>query len=167
MISEIKAALNKVARQGRAGQFDSDGDWTMGVDHELATIGKGKHYIVRCCKNTPARNGPGFLFDHVWLSCDRDNNLKTCKMILECEWNQHDKKIREDFCKLLLGKAPLKIMVFQKATESEVGETFEKIETWIHKFTYADSAKETYLLCGFVYDRNEQYFRYKRIVSNN
>jgi hypothetical protein len=112
-------------------------------------------------KRFPGHFESGWLYDLVWYrnKSEGELHLSHVELALECEWKNLE-HIRVDFEKLLLAKAPIKIMVF-KADSNAIEGTFEFLNTAIESFDQT-STGETYFFAGF--DNGTQQFEV-RVVS--
>ena len=88
-----------------------DPDWTCEVLTALCTAGRECGFHTRA--ETGADQGE-WLWDCIWLDRDADrkgNPIRCVPMVAECEW-QAGAAIFDDFDKLLVATAPLRVFVF-------------------------------------------------------
>jgi hypothetical protein len=136
----IIQAASDIARQCSERQF-SDRLWTQTLIAELGSLGSKLRYHV--CGQGCAAYGQGeWLYDMVWLEI-KDSALVDIQLILESEWgNEID--IREDFLKLLVGRAQHRVMVFQNASVEPV---FSRLIKDVQAFQRTENG-DRYLLIG-------------------
>lgn len=89
-------------------------EWTAAVKTRLCETGGMFGYWVGARADEVAENkrdGGEWLYDVVWLDYEGDF-LISVPLVAECEWNPHIDWIEEDFQKLLLARADVRVMVF-------------------------------------------------------
>lgn len=160
MISKIKDAFKALARHDREIGGLSSKRWSGRVFSALGKIGQGSGYRVYAQGNPPNTHGPSFLYDLCWLKYDQHTCLKRCGLILECEWG-NARQIDDDFQKLLIGRADLKVMVFQRRTDARVKELFTEMARWIDRFDQAIPG-ENHLMCGWSFESRDFQFHVRR-----
>lgn len=121
MIERIKTSLLDAARNAYSQpQLDTDG-WTREVSQNLLDLGQSFGFKV--CVSRLRADNPEWLYDMVWYTVrgeGMDERLDDVPMVMECEWHSAPVKIAEDFEKLLVANAPLKVMVcYPKASARE------------------------------------------------
>ncbi len=156
MISKIKDALQVLARKDREIGGLSSKEWSGRVFSTVGKLGQGSGYRVYAQGNPPNTDGPSFVYDLCWLKYDAKGYLKRCGLILESEWGNAS-QIDDDFQKLLIGRANLKAMVFQRRTTARVKELFAEMTDWIDRFDQA-SPGEKYLMCGWSFESRDFQF---------
>lgn len=103
-----------------------------------------------------------FLFDHCWLvyyngkaSNSREGRLLSCELAMESEWNFDNKKpdpefiFLQDFRKLLVSNAKVKVFIFRSKETYPLERTFEKLRSAIKNFDPNGYPASRYLLCGW------------------
>jgi hypothetical protein len=70
-------------------------------------------------------------------------------LILECEWGRHDGDVKDDFEKLIVSRADLRVMVFWRNAESEAAESFQKFETGAKESSISEPGDRYLLVCYF------------------
>jgi hypothetical protein len=120
----------------------SDGEWTSVVLEELRKLGKEKH-----CEVSPDRvnDERAFVLDLVWW---KNAELMDIALAVESEWGRN-RDVLNDFGKLLVIKAPLKLMVYCTSHhEKESADRRVGIDSYMRKFTN-HIAGEQYVLLEF------------------
>ncbi len=167
----IRNTLNKITED-----FDTDGNyrnepWTREILKQLAELGRsqsrdenGAGIWVYASKtgaeaeaSADVADAGEWLFDLCWLDYagkDTWAQLRSVPLIAEIEWgNQGD--IIDDFQKLVLARARLRLMVFAAASHAKVVELFDKLMDFADGFGDQEQS-DRYLLCG--YDAKEGQF---------
>ena len=85
---------------------------TETVKNKLRQIGQGKFGCYVCASGVPRADYGEWLYDVTWLKYDCDgSSLIDAPLVAECEWgNPGD--IDDDFQKLLLARASVRVMIF-------------------------------------------------------
>ncbi len=163
MIDEIKRVLNEIAAQNRVQLDVSDKLWTRCLLTKIGRVGQQKGYFVYADvreDGRPVFDDGEWLFDLCWLDYSDDKKwLIGAPLVLECEWGSR-KNITDDFQKLLLARADLRVMVFSGRSNSETVETTECLKTFIKKLADT-SSDDHYLLCGW--SREDRRFHFEHI----
>ena len=105
----------------------SVGAWTRMVKESFVEIGLNRGYQVYCngLKNKEKNKNfhcSEYLCDLVWCyygnifkslgkRVPKDKNWR-CILAMECEWNNNNSELVQDFCKILDVFAPMKVMIF-------------------------------------------------------
>src|SRR5690606_23789575 len=95
----------------------------------------------------PGRCNSEWLYDLVWYRNNEAGLLHQIGLIMESEWSRAMEEIRYDFEKLLVAKAPIKVMVFQ-CGGPDFEAKCEALEESMRAFPAAPS-EEVYILAGF------------------
>ena len=91
---------------------DTAENFTKPVLTALCKAGRYFDYTVWASRvDDEHRNGGGWLYDVTWCEANENNRLKSIPLVAECEWGNAGACL-EDFEKLLVAKADLKIMVY-------------------------------------------------------
>ena len=89
--------------------------WTLDVKTALGITGKA-HDCWVCSAGVPAHacDSGEWLYDVAWLSYQPDGEeyLLSADLVVECEWNPGFDHLDEDFQKLLLARATVRLMIF-------------------------------------------------------
>ena len=103
---EIKAGLENLADKP-----ERSAAWTKAVKTALCRIGRGFGYEVGACDvDEKERDYGEWLYDVTWLKY-AGSNLVSAPLAAECEWHGEG-NVRDDFEKLLLAQADLRLMIF-------------------------------------------------------
>ena len=84
-------------------------EWTRAIKTELCQLGNKLNYWT-CASACEVAHGGEYLFDVTWLGYD-GNFLTTAALVAECEWSNFG-HISEDFQKLLIARADIRLMIF-------------------------------------------------------
>ncbi len=102
------------SRLQRIRKYDNP-TWTKEVKKELTKLGQSKGYYV-CTHSVKFSDWGEWLYDLCWIQQKDDSTyplLKKFVLALESEWKTDDNSIIEDFQKLLVCNAEIKVMIFQ------------------------------------------------------
>ena len=145
--SEIVALIKSLPERLRG--IGGDTSWTKFLKDEMLSLGRKHGHLV-----VPNENEKQWLYDLVWFTNDQDGRLQEVTLVLESEWSTSDDwHIQEDFEKLLLAKAKLKVFIFQGHSNN-----FQRIWLLLHEGIRAfknQSSDETYILAGLKTDAHE------------
>ncbi|MEP4380203.1 MAG: hypothetical protein ABJ215_06280 [Alphaproteobacteria bacterium] len=123
--------------------------WTTRIAHDICRHGEEAGYWAAALRFKPKyqrmnsiRNE--WLFDAVWLKYIGEN-LVSIPLAMECEWGT-DSEIDDDFQKLIVSRASLRVMVFgDRNLKNDT--TAERL--WLSAKLFEESAGDRYLLAGF------------------
>ena len=152
-------------------------DWTKDVLTKLCKIGQGFGFQVGAAKvDKENRNWGEWLYDVTWLEYNAAGRVVAAPLVAECEWGTRP-RIRDDFDKLLLVRASVRLMIYEgnrKRGSNRSKEITEELARRIREFT--DScAEDAWLLAIYEdnrddlpkgSDKKEWRFRYFTIGMN-
>jgi hypothetical protein len=154
LVRELKTGLQKCNR-GHTWNHGGNKEWTDAVKKKLKKIAKGYSNKTRCFYSHAELGMTEFLLDLVWW--DKDE-IEGASLACECEWyfsrngkvGQYAKRVGEDFAKLLVFKAPLKLMIFATPKQSPKVEyaVIKEINRYLKRYKH-HLAGETYLVLDF------------------
>jgi hypothetical protein len=139
-------AQSFISLPDRLGPERTPRQWTTQVKEDIGSLGVTHGWDV-CTSGFTHRFEREWLYDLIWYRNSADGHLSEVYLVLESEWNGAAADIKNDFEKLLLAKAELKIMVFQ-CFDQNLSDLFELLERGIRAFEKR-SANETYILAAF------------------
>lgn len=162
-VQEIQSCLDEVHEymnsKAESGERDSLPAWTHKIKLALATLGhKLGDYKVYGSKLDKEADGREFLYDLCWLDYEKPEGfLRGAPLVVECEWGA-DNAIDDDFQKLVLARAKLKLIVFGENNKNNA-ETVENLIRHLQtSYEYQGSEGDRYLFAG--YEGNNEGFRY-------
>lgn len=118
---------------------------TETVKNKLRQIGQGKFGCYVCASGVPRADCGEWLYDVTWLKYDEDSSLIDAPLVAECEWgNPGD--IDDDFQKLLLARASVRLMIFGGWDKRGSKEKLEKMANTIERFSPLCDDKGAWLL---------------------
>ena len=129
--SDIQGILDKINSDGLKYEW-SDTEWTKQIKSRLCDRGKNKGYFVYA-SSADGKDGGEWLYDLTWLNYSEDGLLINVELALESEWSI--KGIDDDFQKLLLCRAEMRMLVFQAKSISEAKEKISNLKRQIARFT--------------------------------
>ena len=107
-----------------AGRGVCDRVWTHDIKSELCSAGQALEYYV-CTSGVTSANHGEWLFDQVWMDWIRTpRQLKRIGLVVECEWSMLCDDIFDDFEKLLVARADVRLMIFQARNREGVDKVF-------------------------------------------
>lgn len=171
LIEQIMKGFNEF--EGEYGVNPDGGGswWTKEIKTLLCRIGKMELDCYTCASQVDKAfvcHGE-WLFDVTWLKWNDD--LYSVPMVAECEWGGRN-DIRDDFQKLLIARAAIRLMVCDTGwveNDSQAKETANLLRGWVDAFTGTQPG-DTYLLVAWERDRNNQLwhsYRYRISVDDN
>ena len=126
-IEKICCKLNAVAVECKSAKA-SNYEWTHRLLIEMGRVAEDFGFSV-CPTFEKSRNSgryrtrdPEWLYDLIWFENNKAGDvcsLKDVKLVLECEWSHYTSDVQYDFEKLLVAKAPLKVLIAEDWQESE------------------------------------------------
>ena len=150
LIKDIIATIKSIPEHHSRGAA-GDTKWTSFLKSELRKVGKKHGYLVSPC---PDDDNKEWLYDLIWFRNDPINHqLCEVALVLESEWSRDAWHIQEDFEKLLVAKAPIKVMVFQNYGNN-LPVLWRLLEDGIRIFEQHTS-EETYILAAFKEEEHE------------
>lgn len=145
----IKLALELIPEQAAAGQWTSEGQWTIAVKGALVSVGKTLGYCT-ASHGCQSDAGQEWLYDVVWFQKDEEGSLIEVPLVAESEWG-NEPLIGEDFDKLLVARSKYRVMVFQATSEKAVYNLMAKMRLWITRFLSTQPG-DRYLFAGWARD---------------
>jgi len=160
MAKAIEGVLVNVAEK-LSGHRKPDNEWTQEILVSLGNLGKRKNddFDFYVCSHgfgvadwEKSKDWSEWLFDQSWLEYEKDEfgklqYLKRMAMAMESEWGDEG-DIKDDFEKLLVARADLRVMIFQAKNAEEVGCLFDRLKYLESKYE-ARSGEDKYLFAGF------------------
>ena len=125
--------------------------WTTAVKTAICELGSKDFYVTASGCNEKSDYGE-WLYDICWLECESNKDgwwLKNASVVFECEWGKPF-EVDNDFDKLLLARAELRVMIFGEEGDdyNAITQTADRLCERIKKFT-AGSDEDQYLLVGY------------------
>ena len=134
--------------------------WTQSIKSELCRIGRGKEF--RCKVGAHAREVAKchrdygeWLYDVTWLEYDRDDCVTAAHLVAECEWGDIT-DIDEDFQKLLLARATVRLMIFDGNHKPKSPEIAKHLACQVRRFTRSGD-EDAWLVAAW--ERTDNYER--------
>lgn len=109
--SAVRTALGDLAKTALNTGLYGAPNWTLKVVECMDMLGRGMNYKVSASGLFGEQE---WLYDMVWYMTegqDLNERLTSIPLVMECEWSTASGKIEEDFEKLLLANADLRVMV--------------------------------------------------------
>lgn len=143
-------------------ELGSNKHFTEKLFAALAELGKKLKLDVRMSSKSPHENWE-YLFDVCFLETGRtgspgdgyftrDHPLRKLVLALESEWGTNVDEILYDFCKLLLVRAELKVLVFYQPNDEKIEEVISRIRNAIDEYQDKQPG-DAYLVCALTDDQ--------------
>lgn len=147
----IVKKLNGVASE-LAGKGAGREPWTTAVKIAICKLGSDEKFYVTASGCDGEQKYGEWLYDICWLECESNNDrwwLQNAPVVFECEWGKPF-EVDNDFDKLLLARAELRVMIFGEGGDdyNAITQTADRLCERIKKFT-AGSDEDQYLLVGY------------------
>lgn len=118
-----------------------DGDWTRAVKSIVGGLGISHGWDV-CTASLGYPYESEWLYDQTWYFSP-EGQLHKIGLLMECEWSSKLTEIQYDFEKLLVGRAPIKVMVFACKDDK----AFDLLMAGFTKFSHSDRSEQYLLAC--------------------
>lgn len=136
---------------------------TMKVKQMLTRLGNEKGYKV-------AVNGEGctwgeseWMNDVVWAVLNEDGSIRTIPLVAECEWPKKEQDVWDDFQKLLIIRAKVRVMIFSDNADSNlVRDLKQQIECF-----KSSQEGDTYLFASYVHTESSPFSVEKYVFREN
>ena len=176
--SEIMRAVQDGLNSLKVDKSWTDVDWTPAVKTKLCKIGQefGCKVGARADEVDEADRDYGeWLYDVTWLEYERERDglkwpataLIEALLVAECEWGRGKnlEYIVEDFEKLLLARADVRLMIFDGNHKPGSKEIAERLAGKVREFK-SSRAEDTWLLAAWEGGNDDWSFRYFTIEMN-
>jgi RNAse (barnase) inhibitor barstar len=150
MANHVEAFLKALPTQLPRGH--SDTEWTSQIKCGIGQIGL-EAGLLATASGYPTPKDREWLYDLIWFQNSPQKHLERLVMALESEWSRDPDEILYDFEKLLVARAPLKVMIFQDNGRNldALWQMFEKsLQTYAHH-----DPTELYVWAAFQETRHE------------
>ena len=146
-------------------------EWTKVVKTKLCEIGREFGFKV----GAGGVDNPGYgewLYDVTWLEYEREcDGLKwpapvliEAPLVAECEWG-NEGAIKDDFEKLLLARAGIRLMIFDARDQSHSEEIARGLARMVREFN-SSRAEDAWLLASWEGSNDDWSLRYFTIEMN-
>ena len=158
--TEIMRAIQEGLFRLEVDRAASDAAWTRAIKTKLCEIGQDFKYRVGASNVPRAKCDWGeWLYDVTWLEGEPEGLMVDAHLVAECEWGSFE-YIVEDFDKLLLARASVRLMIFdgnhKPGSEKIAAQLAERIRAF-----KGSRAEDAWLLAAFEgLDDGEWRFRY-------
>jgi len=159
LVKELKDALDRVPPK-LPKEWRRE-PWTRAVKEELCRWGLEQGFYVyahsveeRFRQTWPKDKRPRYewLFDVTCLAYTDDDYLERVPLVAECEWGCEE-EIHDDFEKLLVARAEVRVMVFD-GKEIPGADKFAEFKAYIRRFA-PTGPDDLYLLAAYREDSNQ------------
>ena len=167
--SEIIHAVKEGLDSIRVDTAVPDRIWTKTIKTELCRIGRSFGYEVYAKDvEEDEKDGGEWLYDATWLGYNRsgDGELTDSPLVVECEWGDWQ-DIEDDFEKLLLARARVRVMIFGGTDEPSVAKNIaDQLAGKVMAFK-GSRAEDAWLLAAWEPNGDSWQFRYFTIESGH
>ena len=149
---EIMRAVRKGLNSLEVGEGKNGTVWTTVVKTELCKIGRDRFGCKVCASGVDKADFGEWLYDVTWLEYEKNDrgklvNLVDAPLVAECEWgNKGD--IEDDFEKLLLARAGVRLMIFDGNYQPGSKEIAERLAGGGREFN-GSRAEDAWLLAAW------------------
>src|SRR5262245_21488759 len=134
LASRVSRAIATIPERARRLGIDANGGWTLLIKNQLAQLGTEMDYAV--CTPADARPNddggpwPDCLYDLSWLQMVNDGReVARVRLVFEAEWHDsREEQIDADFQELLMARADLRVLVFQRRKAAAVQQVMDTLE---------------------------------------
>ena len=146
----------------------SRSQWTLDIKIALDDAGRknGNWICVAGLPADPAFRSGEWLYDMCWLTYqpDGDEFLLEAVLVMECEWDSNVEYLNEDFQKLLLARAAVRLMIFDGGDPAGAFKTASYLARQVAAFR--DSGDDnTCLFAGWVADNSERGWSFRWYIA--
>ena len=147
--------------------WTTDTEGTKAVKTKLCEI--GREFGCKVCASgveKAARDYGEWLYDVTWLNYEKSGQgeLVDAPLVAECEWGNFD-AIVEDFEKLLLARADVRLMIFTGSNQAKSGKIAERLARKVSEFK-GSRAEDAWLLAAWEGSTDDWWLRYFTIEMN-
>jgi len=164
LADKIKSALCDIDWSTKTQSPFKSGEWTPDIKASIAQVGFDQGYSVWASGIAERDEGAArlvnqeWLFDMSWLAYEgRGPERKFSSLVLALESELSTKaepkkwaEVVDDFEKLIIARAQLKVLVFQRDDLKDTLRRFEVLRTKVKEFAHPDTDTE-YLLAAIVW----------------
>lgn len=145
----------------------SRGEWTRQVLTQLCRVGQNLGFSV-CASRVDGADWGEWVWDVCWLAGKK--NLRSVAMAGECEWDDVE-HIKEDFQKLLVARASLRVMVcdgwWQPGCDDTEGRaTAERLQRWVGEFEGGSEGDKYLLIIYEWHEKRRRSWRYRLTAAD-
>lgn len=156
-IHRILNAVDEIEGMECRNQWSKE-KWTRRIKTALCKVGKRNGYYICASSVDIEANHGEWLYDVCWLDYDGNDGdwLRWMRMAAESEWGENIGAIEDDFSKLLVARASLRVMVCDgwHLSGGEKGyATVERLQQSVHEFEGSQTG-DTYLLIVYEWYKN-------------
>ena len=164
--SEIIRAVRDGLNNLEVDISERDTVWTKTIKTKLCEIGQDRFGCKVGARDVDKDNRDygEWLYDVTWLEYERDGLLIDAHLVAECEWSDFE-AIVEDFEKLLLARAGVRLMIFDGNYEPGSKEIAERLAGRVREFN-GSRAEDAWLLAAWERSDDGWLFKYFTIEMN-
>lgn len=150
-IRDICSTLKGISGVGNAA-------WTKNIKGKLSECasqfnGKSGKPLITLPTMQKEPNWGEWLYDMCWVDAEPDEEMnwsfKGFYLALESEWGTSYALLCEDFDKLMIVRAPLKVMIYQNFKSQSVKDIAKKLSERANEFSGSVTGEDTYLFAGY------------------
>jgi hypothetical protein len=129
-VDQLETRVKKALTDLSLDWSSNRGDRTRKVKNAVGRVAKesGFKWAAAGCDADVVDENAEWMWDGgAWIENDSGWTIRQ-PLILESEWDRSDAGVKDDFQKLVVSRADLRLMVFQRATEPEAKLTMSVLE---------------------------------------
>ena len=144
----LKRGLNDLAVEARRNRRGwSDTRWTKRVKQLLVQLAGNKYETY--ASGVPEATDGEWMCDVVWWHSGKDELLHRIPLVAECEWPKKEQDVWDDFQKLLISCAEVRVLIFQCSFRDHASSLVEELKRQIQCFDSRQEG-EKYLFASYV-----------------
>ena len=99
--------------------LEGEAGWTTAIKTTLCRVGQENFGFGVGCHGVPMATYGEWLWDITWCSENGQGRMTDLPLVAECEWKLRSAAIVEDFQKLLVARAGVRLMIHEHWTDRE------------------------------------------------
>ena len=145
----LEERLNDLAEEASrsGGQFDRT-ERTRKVEQLLTKLGKDMGYRVAVKGGCNWGKGE-WMYDVVWADLIEDELIHTIPLVAECEWEGREQHVWDNFQKLLIGRAEVRVMIFEYDSRDKALSLVKELNRQIERFVLSQKG-DRYLFASYI-----------------
>ncbi len=138
--------LAEEASRSRPGWWP-DKKWTKRVKQLLVQRADNKYETY--ASGVPEATDGEWMCDVVWWDSDENGLLSRIPLAAECEWAKKEQDVWDDFQKLLIIRADVRVMIFDAKSRNDASSLVKDLKKQIKCFKSSQEG-DTYLFASYV-----------------
>lgn len=144
--NRVLEKLREVCQNSRHPDLSDRGGWGTAIRKALASLADSLQYKPYYRGAKSQRFGE-WVYDMIWTQEDEKGELVSVALAMEDEWELGLEAISDDFQKLLLVRAPHRLMVYRAANQQEYKDRTDALIEKIKAFKLTQNQDRYLLIC--------------------